>query len=122
MPSGELLGTTLKLTTGREVTDGHSHFFQQDRMSFSQFRLRLSEQMLRYDPSNGLYAGNNKFRRTTHMHKMRRKGSKDFSAEEFPETGVTLTNLRAAGINLCNDGTCPEALRQYYQEDECRTM
>jgi hypothetical protein len=26
MPSGELVGTTLKLTTGREVTDGHSHF------------------------------------------------------------------------------------------------
>jgi hypothetical protein len=26
MPSSELVGTTLKLTTGREVTDGHSHF------------------------------------------------------------------------------------------------
>jgi hypothetical protein len=26
MPSGELVGMTLKLTTGREVTDGHSHF------------------------------------------------------------------------------------------------
>jgi hypothetical protein len=26
MPSGKLVGTTLKLTTGREVTDGHSHF------------------------------------------------------------------------------------------------
>jgi len=26
MPSGELVGTTLKLTTGREVPDGHSHF------------------------------------------------------------------------------------------------
>ena len=25
-PSGDLVGTTLKLTTGREVTDGHSHF------------------------------------------------------------------------------------------------
>jgi hypothetical protein len=25
MPSGELIGTTLKLITGREVTDGHSH-------------------------------------------------------------------------------------------------
>jgi hypothetical protein len=35
------------------------------------------------------------------MHKMRRKGSKDFSAEEFPETGVTLTNLRAAGKRIC---------------------
>ena len=26
MPSGELVGTTLKYTTGREVTDGHSRF------------------------------------------------------------------------------------------------
>jgi hypothetical protein len=26
MPSGELVGTTLKLTTGQEVTNGHSHF------------------------------------------------------------------------------------------------
>jgi hypothetical protein len=26
MPSGKLIGTTLKLTTGREVMDGHSHF------------------------------------------------------------------------------------------------
>jgi hypothetical protein len=25
-PSGNLVGTTLKLTTGQEVTDGHSHF------------------------------------------------------------------------------------------------
>ena len=24
--------------------------------------------------------------------------------------------------NLRNDGTCPEALRRYYREDECRTM
>ena len=26
MPSGNLVGMTLKLTTGREVMDGHSHF------------------------------------------------------------------------------------------------
>jgi hypothetical protein len=32
---------------------------------------------------------------------MRRKGSKDFSAEEFPETGVTLTNLSAAEKRIC---------------------
>ncbi len=39
------------------------------------------------------------------MHKMRRKGrSKDFSAEESPETGVTLTNLRAAGKRICASG------------------
>ncbi len=35
------------------------------------------------------------------MHKILRKGSKDFSVEEFPETGVTLANLRAAGKRIC---------------------
>jgi hypothetical protein len=72
-------------------------------MSFSQFQLRLlSEQMLRYDPCNDLYASDNKFRRSSQLHKIRRKGSKDFSAEEFPETRVTLTNLRAAGKRICS--------------------
>jgi hypothetical protein len=32
MPSGELVGTTLKLTTGREVTDGHSLYTNNDRL------------------------------------------------------------------------------------------
>ncbi len=31
MPSGELVGTTLKLTTGREVTHGHSLYTNSDR-------------------------------------------------------------------------------------------
>jgi len=44
---------------------------KKDRMSFSHLRLRLSEQMLQYDPHNDLYAGDEKFRRTTQMHKMR---------------------------------------------------
>jgi len=72
---------------------------KKDRMRFSQFRLKLSEHMLRYDPRNDSYAGDKKIRRSTQVHKVRRRGSKDF--EEFPETGVTLSNLRAAGARLC---------------------
>jgi hypothetical protein len=53
--------------------------------------------MIRYDPRDDVYAGNDKFRRSTQVHKIRRKESKDFSVEEFPETGVMLANLRAAG-------------------------
>ena len=69
---------------------------KKNRMTFSQFRLRLTEQMLRYDPCDVLYAGDNKFRRSTQLHKHRRRTSKDLSAEEFPETGVMLANLMAA--------------------------
>jgi hypothetical protein len=36
---------------------------QKDRMMFLQFRLKLSEQMLLYDPQNDLYAGDDRFRR-----------------------------------------------------------
>jgi hypothetical protein len=68
---------------------------KKDRMSFS------SQQMLMYDPRIDLYAGDNKFRRSTQVHKIRRKRGNDFSVEEFSETGVTLTNLRAAGKRIC---------------------
>ena len=78
------------------VLDGTWKVDKKNRMTFSQFRLRLTEQMLRYDPRDDLYAGDNKFRRSTQLHKHRRRTSQDLSGEEFPETGVTLTNLRAA--------------------------
>ena len=67
-----------------------------DRMTFLQFHLKLTEQMLRYDPRDDLYAGDNKFRKSTQMPKNRRRMSKDLSAEEFLETGVTLVNLMSA--------------------------
>jgi hypothetical protein len=101
MSMGVIVAYDMYLECSEGMLDEAWMVAKKDRMSFSQFRLRLSEQMLRYDPSNGLYAGNNKFRRTTQLHKMRRKGRKDFSVEEFPETGVTLTNLRAAGNRIC---------------------
>ncbi len=58
---------------------------KKNRMTFSQFRLRLTEQMLRYDPCDVLYAGDNKFRRSTQLHKHRRRTSKDLSGEVVKE-------------------------------------
>ncbi len=51
---------------------------KKEQMSFSQFQLKLSEQMMRYDPRDNSYAGDDKFSRSTQVHKLRRKGSKDF--------------------------------------------
>jgi hypothetical protein len=54
-------------------------------------------QMLTYDPRDELYAGNAKFRRIRQLPKKRRR-SQDLSVggETFPDTGVTLQNLKAA--------------------------
>jgi hypothetical protein len=60
---------------------------EKDRMTFLKFQLKLSEQMLTYDPWNELYAGNAKFRCNTQLPKKRRR-SKDSTGEEtFPDTG-----------------------------------
>ena len=45
------------------------------RMTFTQFRMKLSEQMLSYDPRENNYAGDDKFRRFSQSHKLRRGGS-----------------------------------------------
>lgn len=68
---------------------------EKERMSYSEFLLKLSEQMLTYNPSNGVYAGDEKFRLMTKLPKKRRR-SKDLTDEIFPETGVTLANLNIA--------------------------
>ncbi len=58
---------------------------EKDRMTFLQFQLKLSEQMLTYDLRNELYAGNTKFRCITQLLKKRRR-SKDLTVEEtFPD-------------------------------------
>ena len=42
------------------------------RMKYQQFRMQLAKQMLRYDPSNGSYPGDETFRAFTQKHKSRR--------------------------------------------------
>ena len=70
-----------------------------NRMSYAAFLMRLSEQILQYDPRNDEYAGDNRLRMATQQPKKRRRSSRDFTEteeESFPDTGVTITNLRAA--------------------------
>ena len=71
---------------------------KKDRLTYSQFLLKLSEQMLLYNPQNNMYAGDHKFRLSTQQPKKRRRSSKDLSSaeESFPDTGVTMANLRMA--------------------------
>jgi len=67
---------------------------EKHRMTYSEFRLKLSKQMLLYDPRKEVYAGDNKFRICTQQPRKRRR-SKDLSVSEesFPDTGVTAANL-----------------------------
>lgn len=70
---------------------------ENERMSFSTFRFLLSKQMMAYTPSNNHYSGDNKFRESTRMHKNRRVVAEDESRDSsFPDTGVTMDNLRLA--------------------------
>lgn len=65
------------------------------RMSFTEFWIKLSKQMLQYDPRNNHYCGDNKFRRYTQQHKLRRVGSASSSVDSaeddmYPKDGLTL--------------------------------
>lgn len=104
MTIGVIAAYDMYLECSEGLLDAEWKVAKRNIMSFSQFRLRLSEQMLTYDPRNDMYPGDDKFRRSTQVHKARRKSSKDCSAEElFPETGVTIKNLRAAKERICTN-------------------
>lgn len=67
------------------------------RMSFSQFRIKLSEQMLGYNPVNNLYPGDKTFRISTKTHKARRKSDEDERVGLGPSAeGVTMDHYKAA--------------------------
>ena len=73
-----------------------------NRMKFQQFRLRLSEQMLTYDPSLKCYPGDQTFRRWTQKPKSRR--SLEEEENTYSKDGVTLENFKLAIENgrLCS--------------------
>jgi hypothetical protein len=68
------------------------------RMGFTEFRMRLSEQMLQYDPRDNRYAGDDKFRRFTQQHKIRRSGTSVNSADDdvISNDGLTFDVFRRA--------------------------
>jgi len=61
-------------------------------MSYSEFRMKLSKQMLEYDPKNNLYNEDHKVRRSID------KGMKSSERVEalYPEDGLTLANFKLA--------------------------
>ncbi len=60
MSMGVIAAFDMYLECSEGLLDAAWMVAKKDRMSFSQFRLRLSEQMLLYDPRNDLYAGDKK--------------------------------------------------------------
>ena len=76
-----------------------------ERMTFRTYRLRLSEQMLTYDPKKGLYPGDEKFRSWTKEYK--RKRGRD---THVCDDGLTVSSFKRAKLEtrtctprLCGD-------------------
>jgi hypothetical protein len=77
-----------------------------ERLTFAEFRLRLSGQMLRYHPSENKYNGDKKFREFSQMTTKRRSNASACSEERFPDTGVTIDNLTLGRMmgRFCDPG------------------
>ena len=58
------------------------------RMTFRAFRLLLAKQMLEYDPSKGMYPGDDKMRAFTQKHKKRRISGNDDDGHKKVKTGT----------------------------------
>ena len=70
-----------------------------DRMSFREFRMLLSEQMLKYHPKNGLLPGDENFRAYTRLsRKQKDAAAKRKKAEQvkYDDEGVTVRNFNKA--------------------------
>jgi hypothetical protein len=72
---------------------------EKERMSYYEFCMKLSKQMLEYDPRNNQYNGENKLRLFTQNHKVRRTiedaiDSCEQLDESFSESGLTNDNFR----------------------------
>ncbi len=64
-----------------------------------QFRMHLSEQMLRYDPQDNCYAGDDKFRQFMQQHKIHRSGTSVNIVDDddvISNDGLTLDVFRRA--------------------------
>ena len=90
------------------------------RMTFAQFRMRLSEQMLKYDPFGNAYTGDAMFDTHKSNKKKRRRDSDESNHSSDRKTskrtkqgGVTLESYRAAveSGRLC---TTAEELREHF--------
>ena len=84
---------------------------KKDRMSFRQFRMTLSEQMLRYHPKNGLLPGDENFRAYTQYSRKQKEAAKRKKEEavKYDDEGVSVKNFKKAKGHkfqrLCGDLT-----------------
>ena len=72
---------------------------EKEMISCSEFCMKLSKQMLEYNPRNNQYNGDNKLRAFIQNHKTRRtiKDAMDTCEqldESFPEGGLTINNFK----------------------------
>ena len=106
------LGVIAAFDMYRECCEGkldESWFItEKKRLNFEQFRMLLSEQMLKYEPQQNEYPGDDKFRSSTRQHKSRRSSSNDKENGdlEFRNSGLNLekyTKARSGEFpRLCN--------------------
>ena len=85
-----------------------------DRMSFAEFRLKLSGQMLQYNPLENKYAGDITFRDFSQSNRSRRSNGSQATVETFPDTGVTMDNMAIARMvgRFCDP---TQAIRVHFQ-------
>jgi hypothetical protein len=82
---------------------------QDERMSFREFRMRLSEQMLQYNPKDGLLPGDENFRVSTKRMMSQRGGKRRRKSGNpaYVDEGVTASNYKVAKLDprgrLCGD-------------------
>jgi len=75
-----------------------------DRMTFRDFRLLLSEQMMTYDPREQLYHGDENFRKVTRLGKRKKKGTVTYWKGEKGE--VILENYKIAKTSSHHSPSC----------------
>jgi hypothetical protein len=66
---------------------------EKDRLSFQDYRLQLSEQMLMYDPKKQVYQGDGAFRKVTKLGKRKKGGVTYWKGEKG---GVSIENFKIA--------------------------
>jgi hypothetical protein len=66
---------------------------EKDRKSFRAFRLKLSGQMLTYDPKDQLYPGDENFRSVTKVEKQKREGGRMYWKSD-ERGGVSVENFK----------------------------
>ena len=74
---------------------------EKDRMSFQDFRLELSHQMLTYNPKDQLYLGDANFRSVNKVGKRKRETSRSYW-KRGEKGGVSVENFKIAKYSTSN--------------------